>query len=193
LVNVTTSHLLEIKKMKRPAYAFIPAAEKLNLVADIDRTMTVEKSVVSGWKRTQGCQTDAEVRNFAQALARKRARFAFPDDFHDLVVKLIDRIEEKPSKQTKEGLALRSLLEIRVNASPSWKDGSVEIFFYFIHDENEINFNGIPWYDLLEMWLDLIQPQGRYKSVGGIVTTLEDITAQEYTQSEHLDLDHISR
>jgi hypothetical protein len=193
LVKVTTDNLLEIKKMKWPAYAFIPAAEKLNLVAHIDRTMTVEKSVVSGWKRTQGCQTDAEVRNFAQALARKCARFAFPDDFHELVDKLIKCIGEKPSKQSKEGLALKSLREIRVNASPSWKDTPVEILFYFIHDENETNFNGLPWYDLREIWLGLIKPQGRYKSVDGIVTTLEDITAQEYTQSEQLDLDHISR
>jgi hypothetical protein len=178
--------------MMQPSYAFIPATEQLNLVAHIDRVMTVEKSLVSDWKRTQGCQTDAEVRNFAQALARKRARFAFPDDFNKLVETLGNRIEGKHGKQTDEGLALRNLLEIRVSASPSWHDSSIEIFFYFIRDENETNFKGKSWAELLEYWLSLVQPQERFRIVDGIVTTLGDMTAKEYTQSERLELDHIS-
>lgn len=42
--------------------------------------MTVEKSIVAMWIRTPRYTHDADGRAFAQALARKRVRFAFPDE-----------------------------------------------------------------------------------------------------------------
>jgi hypothetical protein len=66
-----------------------------NLAADLDRTMTVEKAVVAGWQRVQGCHSDDEARVFAQALARKRVRVALPDDFTAFIRGLQNRIKEK--------------------------------------------------------------------------------------------------
>lgn len=43
--------------------------------------MTVEKAVVAQWERKEGCLNDQEIRDLGIALTRKRARFAFPDDF----------------------------------------------------------------------------------------------------------------
>jgi hypothetical protein len=68
------------------------------LVADLDRTMTVEKAVVAKWPRTAGCRTDEDVRRFSMALARKRARLAFPDDFTACAQKLQTRLQEKHDK-----------------------------------------------------------------------------------------------
>jgi hypothetical protein len=192
LISLSTEYVLQVKKMMRPQYAFVPATEHPKLVAHLDTVMTVEKSVVASWKRTQGCRTDEEIRRFNFALARKRSRFAFPDDFHDLVSRLEDRIEEKHEKQSDEGNALRSLFEIRVSASPSWNDAAVEISFHFIRNENEPYFQGQSWDQLLDKWLALVQPQGRFKTVGGIVTTLDYMTAKDFTESELLDLDHLS-
>lgn len=55
---------------RRPRYGVVPALADKRLVADLDRTMTVEKSVVADWCRVPGCRTDAETRAFASALAR---------------------------------------------------------------------------------------------------------------------------
>ena len=71
----------EIRRLKRPAFAYVPITAGDHLVADLDRTMTIEKALVAGWARTPGWETDDELRDFASALARKRSRFAFPDDF----------------------------------------------------------------------------------------------------------------
>lgn len=192
LVEVDSKLLLEIRKGYRPQYAYIPGVIEKNLVADLDRVMTIEKAVVMHWQRISGCNTDDEARAFAQAISRKRARFAFPDDFGEFVDPLHSRIKNKHSKGSPEGEALRALREIRVRAAPSWEGATIELLFYFIRDDNEVTFQGRSWSDFLEQWLKLLPVQGRYISIDGIVFTYNDLTAQEYLKSDRLDLDHMS-
>ncbi|MEA5488518.1 MULTISPECIES: hypothetical protein [Pseudanabaena] len=191
LVEVGTQLLSEIKRIRRPRYAYIPGVEEFNLVADLDLVMTVEKGVVAQWNRKLGCPTDDDVRSFGQALARKRSRFAFPDDFNDFAKKLQTRLRDKHSKATDEGEALRALREIRVRAEPSWSDSQVHLLFWFIRHEDQIQFKGIEWNQLLKQWLKLIPDTGRFY-VDGLVVALEDMTAKDYIESDSLDLDHLS-
>jgi hypothetical protein len=177
---------------RSPRYAVVPAFAARRLAADLDRTMTVEKSVVAGWQRVSGCRTDEEARKFASALARKRERFAFPDDFTRLAKKLTKRLDDKHDRNTDEGSALRSLREIRVRAAPSWDAQSVELMFWFIQEDTV----GIPEPGLLEKqrsaWLGLLTPADRFTSVDGQIVTLDDMTARDYVDSDPFDLDHLS-
>ena len=151
LVEVEEEIARQIERGYRPNYAIVPAVRARHLVADLDRVMTVEKSIVATWTRTAGCTTDEEARRFAQALARKRVRFAFPDDFNNLVRGLQERIGGKHDKTTDEGRALRSLREVRVTASPSWDDpDEVKVFFWFVRHETATTFDGRSWDDLLD-------------------------------------------
>lgn len=192
LVRVSEDDLHQVKRGRRPAHATLPALEKDLLVADLDRVMTVEKSIVASWKRTPGFTRDADGRAFAQALARKRVRFAFPDDFTLLAKKLQARLGDKHDKNTDEGRGLRALREIRVCASPSWDAPSTEIFFWFIRDDADATFEGKSWADLLKDWLKLVPATGRFTSLDGQVATLQEMTAQDYVDSDPLDLDHLS-
>lgn len=193
LVEVEENRLHEIERGRRPSYAYIPGIANHHLVADLDRTMTVEKAVVAQWDRTGGCRNDYEVRRLSLALARKRARFAFPDDFVEFVKLLQARLSRKHDKNTKEGRALRVLREIRVRAAPSWDAKSVELMFWFIRSEEEPDFEGQRWSDFLQDWLNLIPARGRFTQVDGVVFTMDDLTAREYVESDPLDLDHLSR
>jgi hypothetical protein len=192
LVKVNQTSLRQIERGLRPAYVFVPTTADMGLVAHLDRTMTVEKGVAAAWKRAPGLRNDVEVRRFAQALVRKRARFAFPDDFTELVSVLQGRLQEKHDKMTPEGATLRALSEIRVAVAPSWYDSNVELFFWFIRNETEPDLGGKTWLDMLESWLGLVQPKGRFTRVDGDIVFLEDLTARDYLESEQLDLDHLS-
>lgn len=192
VVRVSEDDLHQVKRGRRPAHATLPALEKELLVADLDRVMTVEKSIVASWKRTPGFTRDTDGRAFAQALARKRVRFAFPDDFTLLAKKLQARLGEKHDKKTDEGRGLRALREIRVCASPSWDAPSTEIFFWFIRDDADATFEGKSWADLLKDWLKLVPATGRFTSLDGQVATLQEMTAEDYVDSDPLDLDHLS-
>jgi hypothetical protein len=154
--------------------------------------MTVEKAVAANWSRTAGWTTDAQARKIASALARKRARFAFPDDFTRLAKKLQSRLAEKHGKASPEGVALRTLLEIRVHAAPSWDDASVTLTFWFIRPDGVTDPPGGTWANHLEEWLKLIPVEGRFVSVHGQVVALEDLNAADYVSSDPLDLDHLS-
>lgn len=192
LVEVDEQSLSEIKRGRQPRYAFIPGGAEHYLVADLDRVMTLEKTVVAQWDRKPGCQSDQEVRLLGQALARKRVRFAFPDDFTEWVKKLQSRFRDKHHKSSPEGEALRSLREIRVRAAPSWIDSRIQLMFWFIRDEEQAQFQGTRWDELLQQWLKLIPKSGRFQSVEGQVVALEDITAKDYVESDPLDLEHLS-
>ena len=192
LVEVDDDRLHEIERGRRPAYAFIPMLAARRLVADLDRVMTVEKPFVATWERTPGWSTNAEARSFALALSRKRVRFAFPDDFTALARKLQNRLTDKHEKNTDEGRALRALDEIRVYASPSWDASRVEIFFWFVRDERDADFEGKNWADFLKEWLKLVPSTGRFSTIEGQVVTLQDMNAEEYVSSDQLDLDHLS-
>jgi len=192
LVEVDEQQLHDVQRSRRPQYAYIPGVAGLNLVADLDRIMTVEKAVVAEWERKPGCLSDDEIRALGQALTRKRARFAFPDDFTDFARKLQNRLRDKHDKATDEGEALRALREIRVRAEPSWNSSEIRLIFWFIRDEDQNQFKGVGWYQFLNQWLQLIPESGRYKNVEGSVVALEGMTAKEYVESDPLDLDHLS-
>lgn len=192
LVKVSDDVLHEVERGRRPAYAFVPALADRKLVADLDRIMTVEKSVVASWTRTPGCTTDREVRAFALALARKRARFAFPDDFTKLARKLEDRLQRKHDKDSDEGRALRALREIRVRAVPAWNADKIALTFWFIRNDDEARFEERRWDDYLEAWMKRLPERGRVIRIEGLVQTLDDLTARDYVESDPLDLDHLS-
>lgn len=192
LVKVDEGRLHEIERGRRPAYAYLPLLAHHQLVADLDRVMTVEKSVVVSWIRTPGWTHDIEIRHFALALSRKRIRFAFPDDFTDFVHKLQNRLTDKHEKNSEEGRGLRALSEIRIYAAPSWDAEQVELMFWFIRKENDSTFEGKSWYTLLDVWLKLLPQNGRFIKIQGQVVALEDLTAVDYVNSDPLDLDHLS-
>lgn len=192
LVEIGDDMLDDIERARRPQYAYIRGVADRRLVADLDRVMTMEKSVLADWKRVPGCETDLQQRRLVEALKRKRSRFAFPDDFTELATKLQKRINNKHGRASVEGNALRALREIRVAAAPSWDTDAVELTFYFIRDSGQANFEGQNWQDLQQKWLALVPKRGRFISVNGTVVTFADLTAQDYLESDPLDLDHLS-
>lgn len=192
LVEVDELMSKEIRRGLRPSYAFIPGVAEHSLVADLDRVMTVEKSLLTGWTRTTGCRDREESRRLALALARKRARVAFPDEFVSLVQRLSNRLSSKHDKANDEGRTLQALLEIRVKATPSWEAKEIALLFWFIPDESTPGFNDRAWHDHLDAWLKLVPPSGRFTHIDGLILTLDDLNARDYAESDPLDLDHLS-
>ncbi len=193
LVEVDAAQLHAARRGRSPRYGYLPALAASFLVVDLDRVMTVEKSLLVSWDRQPGWTSDSEGRAFAVALARKRARFAFPDDFVEFAASLQKRLVEKHDKETDEGRALRALREIRVVAAPSWDAATVDVFFWFIRDEEDEVVAGKPWNVFLDGWLERVKARGRFLRVAGQVSTLQEMTAADYVDSDPLDLDHLSR
>lgn len=193
LIEVDQKTLDEVIGWRRPSLAFIPALADKRLVADLDRAMTVEKAVIAGWDRIIGFQSDQEIRVFQRVLARKRQRFAFPDEFTEFVRPLQKRLEEKHGKESSEGAALRALEEIRVAASPSWNSNQVHLIFYFVRKEGSPEgFDGRPWGDWCEDWMKRLPIDKRFINSEGLIVDYRSMSAAEYLQSDALDLERLS-
>lgn len=192
LVWFEDSMVEQIRRLQRPAFAYVSSVSPDGWVVDLDRVMTVEKAILVNWKqRKQGCSNDAERREFARAIARKRLRFAFPDDFVQAMEKFRRHLIQKHKRQTEVGRHLRALQEIRVRAAPSWDHETVELIFWFIksQDPEEGNFN---WSEHTESWSKMIDTSGRFDVNFAVACELEDITARDYVESDLLDLDSLS-
>lgn len=191
LVALPEDIVEEVKRLKRPAFAFVPATANCHLVADLDRPMTIEKAIVAGWNRVPGWSDDHELRDFALALGRKRTRYAFPDDFVRAARLLQRRLVGKHNRQTVEGSHLRALREIRIRAAPSWDDERVQLSWWFIHeaDPDLVESDRLR---LVESWLSLFDQTGRFDIAGRTACHLHGMTAHDYVESVRLDLDHLS-
>ena len=191
LIEMSRQEVEAIRRLRRPAFAYVPATAEAHLVADLDRTMTVEKSLVARWTRKPGWKTDAELRDFALALARKRSRFAFPDDFVAAAHALQRRLVDKHDKETEEGAHLRVLREIRVRAVPSWNEKQIRLSWWFVKDSDPENVDA-DWPSFMDQWLDLFDQTGRFRLDPPTTCRLEDMTARDYVESDRLDLDRLS-
>jgi hypothetical protein len=141
LIPVEEERILEaIRKRQRIRYAYVPGLADRKLVADLERTMTVEKAVVASWSRIEGCRTDRERATFAEALARKRGRFAFPDEFNHGLRRFKDRLKRAEGRKSPAGDLLAALDEIRVQASPDWGAAKVSVFFWFLAEGEDCGF-----------------------------------------------------
>lgn len=189
LVEADAAFVAEVKSLRRPSFAYVPTVADRNLVADLDRTMTIEKGLLAGLPRAQGVTTDAEIRAFASALARKRARFAFPDSFTDLMKPLSGLLKKRYGKNNAEGHHVDALQEIRVAARPSWDGNGIALVFWFIKGTEPANPDWSKW---VAEWLALVKPTATYTAIEGLTVRLDDMTARDYVESEHLDLDQLS-
>lgn len=174
-------------------YAYIPELRGEGLVGDLDRCMTVEKAVVAGWVRHQGCVDDVQRRQLAAALARSRSRPALPDDFRDWIARYRKRVIEKHGKQNDEGSALRAIDEVRVLASPSWEEPTVSIsFIYILNDDlDPSQVAGVESH--VVAWHTLLTSGSRFSLRSHRLGYLDDFSALEYLSSDLLDVDHVSR
>ena len=191
LIEVPEFWVEEIRRLKRPAFAYVSTTAGQCLVADLDRTMTVEKALVAGWTRTPGWENDEELRDFARALARKRSRFAFPDDFVAAARTLQSHLSNRHKRQTDEGAHLRALREIRVRAAPSWNDREVQLSWWFIKDTDPVGVQ-VDWSTFLDQWLARFDQTGRFRVDAAIACRLADMTARDYLEGNRLDLDRLS-
>jgi len=191
LVSLDRQRIAEVRGLRLRRYAFVPGVEGDDLVADLGRVMSVDKTLLAALPRTVGCRSDEERRRFASAVAQKYSRFAFPDDFVEIVSPLRKRLILRSGKQSAEGKAVTALYQVRVRAAESWNETRIETYFWFLWDETDPSTEGIDWPKWCDEWLRLIKPSDKYEVMGS-AAGLEDLTAREYIESDALDLDHLS-
>ncbi|WP_150131220.1 hypothetical protein [Sphingobium yanoikuyae] len=192
LVEVSGEDLVNVRAGRMPRYAAIPATAGRRLVADLDRTMVVEKPLLAALPnvaRMVGCPTDGDTRRLAQALARKHARFAFPDDFSIAMRPVTKQIVARHGKLSPIGGFLNRVTDIRA-LSPNWNAPEPEVTLLFLFDTIE----DIPADadEHIGVLIEKFAPTGAFTAIGGQSASLETMTAARYLASDSLDFDRLS-
>lgn len=193
LIPVDSATILLVQRGKVERYACHPLLGDRGLVVDLDRVMVVEKPVLADLDpdlRQAGLSSDDERRRFAGALARKRGRFAFPDDFVTAVRRLRDHIISKHAKNSPLGGFLANVAEIRMFC-PDWRADEPQVTMLFLFEEE----HQIPA-DAKKHADDLAArfiPTGAFKKLKVQVAAFETMSAARYRASDLLELDFLSQ
>ena len=192
LRTVNPNEMGYIRSGYMPQYLFLPSLEADLLVGDLDRVMTMEKSValaVAG-KHVRNCETDYQARSLATSVARKYERFAFPNDFSNAMQGIKARIKEKHGKASPEGRFLAELVEFRVRCAPSWDAAAPDIVFLMIGPTSA--FFTEEAISIANSLIARFIPTGLFKDPTARFVTYETTSSAEYLASSPLDFDHLS-
>lgn len=122
LVPLTGQRANEARTGRRPRYVPLPNADD-GLFIDLENITTVHKNDLVGLVHRPGINVPGEGRKLAQAVGRRFTRFAFPDDLHPWLRPLEELLQKKAARPTSpEGMALTSVIEIRIEAKGGWED-----------------------------------------------------------------------
>jgi hypothetical protein len=193
LVPVCNEDLCKIKRGRLIRYAYVPGVADRLLVADLERTMAVEKSIVATWTRVPGCATDEDRVAFADALARKRQRFAFPDGFNTGLDKFKERLKEKRKRDSAEGRLVNAIDHIRVQPQPNWDASQVRVFFWFLlARDHDIHFDEAR--GVVDKWMKMIALASPFTLAAPsfLLVEQQDMTVRDYFASHRLDYDDLS-
>lgn len=189
LVPVNAAGMERARSRADVRLAFIPALEGQMLVADLEFVATVDKEAVVSWPRETGCPTDDDKRTFAAAIARHRQRFAFPDDFNDLVRPVRKWIESKRRADSANGRLVRAIREIRVTCD-DWSAPMSLVFWLYLSDKAPVA-DSREWDHAIDQ-LETKARHANYPNPTFRLVTYEDVSARDYVTADRLDLDGMS-
>jgi len=122
LVRLGGSDASEARINRRPRFIPLPNVDD-HLFVDLQSIVTVHKNDLLDVAHKPGVNGAREGRKLAQAVGRRFTRFPFPDDLHPWLRPLEKVLQTKATKpSTPEGMALASVLELRVEAKGAWED-----------------------------------------------------------------------
>lgn len=111
----TPDEIAQIKKHKRPRYAYAPGLAQHGLVVDLDVVITVDKKMVLNLARLEGCPNAKAEYQFSFAVARHRGRFAFPNSVSEGLEKLRSWVDKKSGKNGDDGQFLKFVEQFRLS------------------------------------------------------------------------------
>jgi hypothetical protein len=122
LVPLSGSMANEARIRRRPQYVPLPNAPE-NLFIDLERLTSVHKNDLVDITHEAGINSQGDARKLAQSIGRRFTRFPFPDNVHPWLRPLEEVLQTKADRpNSPEGIALQSVMEIRVEAKGKWED-----------------------------------------------------------------------
>ena len=192
LVPVSRENLLQIRSGRSTRFVSLPAMDDQSLVADLDRVMTVQKPLLAAFPREtrqSGCRTDEERRRFAEALARRYSRIAFPDDFNRGMKRVVSQINKRHGKASPLGTFLANVEDVRAQC-PDWtgEDPEVQLLFVFL-ERSQIPDDAD---EHIEELLGRFEETGGFTVPSGRAVAYDTMSAELYRTSDRLDFEYLS-
>lgn len=194
VVRLGPDKALQAQRGHRPRFVALPGLGP-EYFADTSLLVSAEKTILLEVDRLPGVVTDHNRRQFADGIARSFGRSALPDDLVRAFDKLTRRIKQKHDKDSDEGRALRLLGSIRVRGLPSWTADDIDVRVLFCpntQSEAESCMSPKQWDDMVDEWVGLTEPDGVIRDISGDWLALDRMTALDYLESDHLDLEYLS-
>lgn len=179
----------EARSFRRPTYVPVPGAGN-DAFADLGLLMTIDKAALSWMSPLRGCRDEFEAVRFANGVAHRWSRFAFPDDVVEILRPLKDRLDEKARKASPEGALIQLIEDVFVSAAPGWEavDGTITLHFVVPEEATAKELAALA--AQLLQWKPRVQSGSRRVELQS--AKLSEVSALEYLTWRRLDYDFIS-
>ncbi|KSV60991.1 hypothetical protein N182_38085 [Sinorhizobium sp. GL2] len=198
IVEVTDGLLEAIKFGTTTVGAVIENAILPTDVADLRYLATIRKSSLVKMERKEGFNSEQTRDVFVNALERRYGRFAFPDALSDgPVITIRNRAKSLRKKNSPKANVYKSLRSIRLAADPDFDTPGAKIQFLLVLNdlphvfaeskdiivelESQEQADRFNWPATFEKHSPLFR-----------VVTMDSLSAREWDNSRHVDLDFIS-
>jgi hypothetical protein len=217
VVQLDGDTLANARRRRIPRYAPLPGLGE-DRFCDLDRLTSVEKSLLLDQHRTHGLRDGGDEWTFAESVRRHFTRAALPDDVVRTLRPLTTLFDKRAGKQTDEGARVEEIDELRVDLS-GFDEGAVGLLFVIsgrslsapdpsavegstkrtvaelcslLGQTEDLSARWALWTALCELWAMPCTPKGAVTEVDVEVVTLASMTAEQYTSTTQVDLDHLS-
>lgn len=135
-VRSSGDELGQVKKGRKPLLVLVGSGR--DLVADLERVTSIPRAVLSQVTvvdQTCGQQSGNEAAELAARIGRVFSRFAFPDEVHTALKRLIRKVADGYTKDTSFAAVLSRLNEFRVGCD-DWSQPHRHLTIYAIVDSD---------------------------------------------------------
>jgi hypothetical protein len=134
---VAESQAHAIGRGRSPGWVGLPWHAE-GAVADLSQITTVDRSVLLGPPISSRPRTPQEEFHFAESVSRHFSRAALPDSIAIALRPLLTRMRDRNDKASEEGMCIREVASIRVEANPGFDDAEPDVNVIFVLDEDDL-------------------------------------------------------
>lgn len=191
LREVSAGELEEIRKYRRPQFAYLPHLASQHLVADLDLVTTYDRSVLAQWTRIPFEGDAFARRDLAFAIGRHRTRPVFPDEWATAFGRLRNWLREKAGKDSPEGRFASAVDQLRIVADDVPVPAHA-VIYCIIPDDTEAAQREQWSGEILPKLGPMIDPSWKCE-VAFELKSVATMTAAGYVTSRRMDFDAMTR
>ena len=119
VIGAEDAFVREVSRGRRPGFVWLPWFRNGEMVGDLSRITTLERSVLVETVELGRPRNDLEATHFAESVSRHFTRVALPNSVSEVLRPFLQKMKEKYDRNSPEGECIGKIASLRIEGTPS--------------------------------------------------------------------------